>query len=156
MVLPPPHQVIYMEVEPWPKQYGIQKWVAIGNVLGNTLITKKKTKKIPTSPPPKTQKKKPKPPWAFSLLAWIFYFQTSLPPFSTWTNTLIIIWGYLFISRVQFGSNLRVQLIKMWDLHVRRLNWHFILFFSFYFSQVFFLASCFVLHTQWMNISGWR
>jgi hypothetical protein len=85
------------------------------------------------------------------LVAWIFYFQTGLPPFSTWTNTLIIIQGYLFISRVQFGSNLfigsdlRVQLIKMWDSHVRRLSWHFIFIFLFSFLSSFFFG--FLLHT---------
>ncbi len=46
------------------------------------------------------------------------------------------------------GYNLRVQLVKMWDSHVR---WHFIYLYLFHFFislMFFFLVSCFLLHTM--------
>jgi hypothetical protein len=89
-----PLQVMYMEVEPWTKQYVIKNKVVIGNVLGetlrtwgtlwepdgntweldgNTLGTDKKTNPCPH----KTQKKVTKPTEPLSLAAWNFYFQNT-------------------------------------------------------------------------------
>ncbi len=87
------------------KQYGIKKLHAIGNLLRNTLKTwgtfweqlgNKKTKK--KNPFPKTKKKKTKHVWAFSLVAWNFYFQNDLSPFATLPNTFIINNAYLLIN----------------------------------------------------------
>jgi hypothetical protein len=41
------------------------------------------------SPALKSKTKKAKPRLAFSLAAWNFYFQNSLSPFSTWTDTML-------------------------------------------------------------------
>jgi hypothetical protein len=59
-----------------------------------------------------------------------------------------------FFSFVRYNECVwrhRVQLVKMKDLYVKGLGRHFILFFPSFFL-CFFLAYCFLLHTQWMNI----
>jgi hypothetical protein len=86
-----------------------KKWSTIGNVLGNTLgllgtvlrtcwehieNRKKEEKKSPLFPPLKPKRKKTNHPWTFSLALWNFYFQNCSSPFSTWTNTLSINWGF--------------------------------------------------------------
>jgi hypothetical protein len=57
--------------------------------LRNNFGTLLGTHPTPPLPSPKIQKKKAKPRLAFSLAVQNFYFQNSLSPLSTWTNTLL-------------------------------------------------------------------
>jgi hypothetical protein len=74
------------------------KWGATGNMLRNMLRTLKTCWELDenTLGTTKPQKSNPQilPPlsalWALSLVAWNFYFQNCLSPFSTWANTPII------------------------------------------------------------------
>jgi len=75
-------------------------WGGIENILRNTLGTwweQPKNKKS-HHPGPQTFKEKNLSPLEPShWLAWNFYFQNSLSPFSTWTNTPIMSWRNLLI-----------------------------------------------------------
>ncbi len=85
----------------------------LGTPLRNTLGTKEKWKNPPPPAPQKLKRKKQgtlSEGWAFPLAAWNFYSQNCLSPFSTFTNTPIINWGYLLF--IQLRSYTQYQICK--------------------------------------------
>jgi hypothetical protein len=96
-------------------QYGIKKWIDIGNILMNTLriwsediANIPKINKIPHPPQKKKFKsKKTYTPWIFSLPAWKFYFENNMPLFSLYKlGVLIDMCPYSFHFEEFFLKNL--------------------------------------------------